>query len=144
MSTPPPLLRRPAPAPYFHPPSFFNFLDSLSRGGNQNLLPPLSKKGEEGSEQTNSLTKWIKLIKYCYKAVKDFITTFLFNRMFKTSIRIIWTYRNEWKHIKLIVLACRSFCVRRLIHWHSTFRYITNHVYKVSWLEIILLNKMVS
>ena len=42
------LLRRPAPAPYFHP--FFNFSDLPSPGGrNQNLLPtPFKKKG--GSE----------------------------------------------------------------------------------------------
>ena len=36
---PVPLLRRPAPAPYFHPP-FFNFSDFPSNGGNSNLIPP--------------------------------------------------------------------------------------------------------
>ena len=42
MPASPPLLRRPAPAPYFH--RFFEFYrfppPPPSRGGNQNLLPP--------------------------------------------------------------------------------------------------------
>ena len=36
---PSPLLRRCAPASYFHP-SLFNFQNPPSEGGNQNLLPP--------------------------------------------------------------------------------------------------------
>ena len=44
--SPPPLLSRPAPATYFHPFfQLFRFPLPL-RGGNQNLLPPLKKRGE--------------------------------------------------------------------------------------------------
>ena len=36
---PPTLLRRPAPAPYFHP--FYNFPDSLLRGRLLKFTPPI-------------------------------------------------------------------------------------------------------
>ena len=66
-SASPPLLRRPAPAQYFHP--LFNCSGFPSRGGNQNFLPAPFKIG--GGDPNYDIS--VKIIKVNYDAFPEFI-----------------------------------------------------------------------
>ena len=70
---PPPVLRRPAPAPYFHPLlKFFRFLPS--GGGNQNLLAPLLNKNGLQVKPKTTLAK-------CNRTYDEFLDKTLSNQI---------------------------------------------------------------
>ena len=119
-SSPLPLLRGPAPAPYFHPFfKFFRFSPPLSGEGDQNLLPPPLKKGGGGPNyelfknfEFNNLSKGLYAHKTRnYKCLH--ITLRYTNPDFKISLYVrVHIKRTFWNFAFYILRILKLFPVK--------------------------------